>query len=54
MTTKYGFHALYPGKDGVSIHSTNDYELIEPNAIDDVYAELIDADVRRSMEGLGR
>jgi energy-coupling factor transporter ATP-binding protein EcfA2 len=48
------FHALYPGEDGVIIHSTDDYERIEPNAIDDAYAELVDADVRRSMGGLGQ
>lgn len=48
------FHALYSGEDGVIIQSTDDYERIEPNAIDDAYAELVDADVRRSMGGLGQ
>ena len=48
------FHALYPGEDGVTIHSTGDYERIAPNSIDDAYAELVDADVRRSMGGLGQ
>lgn len=48
------FHALYSEKDGVVIHSTDDYDRIEPNAIDDAYAELVDADIRRSMGGLGQ
>lgn len=48
------FHALYSGKDGVVIHSTDDYDRIEPNAIDDAYAELVDADIHRSMGGLGQ
>ncbi len=48
------FHALYSGEDGVVIHSTDDYDRIEPNAIDDAYAELVDADIRRSMGGLGQ
>lgn len=48
------FHALCPDENGVSIRSTDDYSRIEPNAIDDAYAELVDADVRRSLGGLGR
>lgn len=48
------FHALFQDADGVSVRSTDDYENIEPNAIDDAYAELVDADVRRSLGELGR
>lgn len=49
------FHALFRDEDGaVTVRSTDDYQKIAPNAIDDAYAELVDEDVRRSMGGLGR
>ena len=50
------FHALYyDEKSGeVKLQSTDDYLRITPNAIDEVYAELIDEDIDRSMGGLGK
>lgn len=54
-TDKITFHSLYKEEDGeVAISSTEDYEQIHPNAIDDTFATLIDQDVTRSMGNLGK
>lgn len=45
------YHALYrdPDTHGVIASSTDQYALIEPNAISDTFADLYDADVRRAL-----
>jgi len=50
------FHALYYAEESgeLKLQSTDDYLQITPNAIDEVYAELIDEDIDRSMGGLGK
>lgn len=50
------FHALYRVKDtnNIAIRSTSNYLEIEPNAIDEAYADLIDKEIDRSMGGLGK
>lgn len=49
------FHALFQNKKGeVEISSTNDYLKIQPNAIDDAYAEIIDKEIAQSMGDLGK
>lgn len=50
------FHTLFFDEQSgeVKSQSTDDYLQISPNAIDDVYAELIDEDVDRAMGGLGK
>ncbi|MBC8466716.1 MAG: AAA family ATPase [Deltaproteobacteria bacterium] len=50
------FHALYFDEESgeVKLQSTDDYLQIAPNVIDEVYAELINEDIDRSMGGLGK
>ncbi|MBC8421198.1 MAG: AAA family ATPase [Desulfobacterales bacterium] len=50
------FHALYYDEASceVKLQSTDDYIQITPNVIDEVYAELINEDIDRSMGGLGK
>ncbi len=49
------FHALFRDDAGtVRLNTTADYLQIEPNAIDDTFAELVDKDVEQSMGRLGK
>jgi energy-coupling factor transporter ATP-binding protein EcfA2 len=49
------FHTLFHDQDdGVAVRSTDEYQRLAPNAIDDAYADLVDEDVRRSLGGLGQ
>ena len=44
------YHALYRDDDGdVQVESTDDYVLINPNAIADTFADLYDRDVERAL-----
>lgn len=47
------FHSLYSDQatKEISVSSTDNYLNIHPNTIDDTFADLIDRDVQRSMEG---
>lgn len=52
---KIRFHALYQNdKRHISLSSTEDYLKIQPNAIDDAYAELVDREIAHSMGELGK
>jgi hypothetical protein len=52
---KIRFHALYQNDKGhISLSSTDDYLKIQPNAIDDAYAELVDKEIAHSMGELGK
>ncbi|MEW5817070.1 MAG: AAA family ATPase [Spirochaetota bacterium] len=52
---KITYHSLFKGKNGeIQVNSTEDYQQIHPNAIDDAFASLIDQDVARSMGELGK
>lgn len=51
------FHTLYRDdvKDNkISVKSTNVYEEINPNPIDDAYAEVINRDIQKEMGNLGK
>ena len=50
------FHALYLNKESneICVESTRDYLKIQPNAIDDTFADLIDREITRSMGDLGK
>lgn len=47
------FHSLYRDKASNELRgsSTSNYLDISPNTIDDTYADLVDRDIKRSMEG---
>ena len=50
------FHSLYRDAETgeIAVNSTDDYLWIEPNAIDEAFANLVDRDIERSMGGLGK
>ncbi len=49
------FHTLYRNDEGYIEHnSSDDYLKIQPNAIDDAYAELVDKEIEHSMGDLGK
>ncbi len=53
---KLKFHSLFREETTgeIAINSTHDYLKINPNAIDDAFANLIDRDVGKSMGNLGK
>ena len=55
-TDNITFHSLY--RDGetneIEVKDTQHYLQIHPNSNDDTFADLVDRDIERSMEGLGR
>lgn len=50
------FHSLYRDSDTneVSVNSTNDYLELSPNSIDSAFADLTDAEIGKTMGGLGK
>lgn len=49
------FHSLFKDPTGeIKVNTTSDYQSIQPNAIDDTYAALIDKDIENSMGDLGK
>lgn len=50
------FHSLFRNDQTGEIESemTGNYLAIHPNSIDDAYADLIDKEINKSMEGLGK
>jgi hypothetical protein len=49
------FHSLFKDPTGeIKVNSTSDYQSIQPNPIDDTYADLIDKDIEDSMGNLGK
>lgn len=49
------YHSLYnTPDDGVRVESTDSYESVAHNAIDDAYGELTDEQIRKDMGGLGK
>jgi predicted ATP-dependent endonuclease of OLD family len=50
------FHSLYRTKDTgeIEVASTNDYLKLSPNAIDDTFGSIVDREIEKSMEGLGK
>lgn len=50
------FHSLYRGKDTgeIEVASTDDYLQLSPNAIDDTFGSIVDREIEKSMEGLGK
>lgn len=50
------FHSLYRTKDTgeIEVASTDDYLKLSPNAIDDTFGSIVDREIEKSMEGLGK
>lgn len=50
------FHSLYRNQDTgeMEISSTNSYLNLSPNAIDDTFGTIVDREIEKSMEGLGK
>ncbi|MGM0419215.1 MAG: AAA family ATPase [Thermodesulfobacteriota bacterium] len=50
------FHSLYKNEKtrNIEINSTNDYYNINPNSIDETFAEIVDREIDRSMGDLGK
>jgi len=49
------YHSLYRGDDGaVQLHSTNDYDEIYPNPIDEAFGYLVDREIANDMGSLGK
>jgi len=50
------FHSLYRTKDigEIEVASTDDYLKLSPNAIDVIFGSIVDREIEKSMEGLGK
>jgi AAA15 family ATPase/GTPase len=50
------FHSLYRSKETgeIEVGSTGDYLQLSPNAIDDTFGSIVDREIEKSMEGLGK
>jgi predicted ATP-dependent endonuclease of OLD family len=50
------FHSLYRTKETgeIEVSSTDEYLKLSPNAIDDTFGSIVDREIEKSMEGLGK
>lgn len=50
------YHSLYRNKESgeIEVTSTDNYLNITPNAIDDTFGSIVDREIEKSMEGLGK
>lgn len=50
------FHSLFRSKEvgEINVSSTDDYLQLAPNAIDDTFGSIVDREIEKSMEGLGK
>ncbi len=50
------FHSLYRNKESeeIEVSSIDNYLSISPNAIDDTFGDIVDREIKKSMEGLGK
>lgn len=50
------FHSLFRSKEvgEIDVSSTDDYLQLSPNAIDDTFGSIVDREIEKSMEGLGK
>ncbi|MBF0232701.1 MAG: AAA family ATPase [Desulfamplus sp.] len=55
-TDNIKFHSLYRNEktNEIEVKDTRHYLHIDPNSIDDTFADLVDREIERSMGGLGR
>ena len=50
------FHSLYRSAETreIEVSSTNQYQNISPNAIDDTFGNMVDREIKKTMGGLGK
>lgn len=48
------YHSLHPEGDGMNVASTDVFDDLSPNAIDDAYGDLTDEEISQSMGDLGK
>ncbi len=48
------YHSLFREDNEIKIHTTDNYDLISPNAIDEVFGDIIDEEITKDMGNAGK